>query len=118
MTIVALVTDLMFSSRISAEARAAEVPMKFVSSTEALRERLAAGNISLVILDLNSAGLDVSSAIAACRAAAHPPRIVGFAAHVQGDVIKAAHAAGADEVLARSAFVQKLPAILSAARQP
>ena len=42
-------------------------------------------------------------------------RTLGFVSHVQSDVIAAARQAGCDEVLARSAFTEKLPAILSAA---
>ena len=37
---------------------------------------------------------------------------VGFASHVQTDVIEAARRAGVGEVLARSAFTQRLPEIL------
>jgi hypothetical protein len=37
---------------------------------------------------------------------------VGFASHVQTDVIDAARRAGVGEVLARSAFAQRLPDIL------
>ena len=39
--------------------------------------------------------------------------IVGFASHVQTDVIEAARKAGVDDVLARSAFTQRLPEILA-----
>jgi hypothetical protein len=41
---------------------------------------------------------------------------VGFASHVQTDVIEAARRAGVGEVLARSAFTQKLAEILERAK--
>ena len=41
-------------------------------------------------------------------------RTVGFASHVQVDVISAARAAGVDDVMARSAFTQNLADILKA----
>ena len=41
--------------------------------------------------------------------------IVGYASHVQTDVIEAARKAGVDDVLARSAFTQRLPEILARA---
>ena len=41
---------------------------------------------------------------------------VGYASHVQTDVIQAARQAGVDNVLARSAFTQQLPEILGGHR--
>ena len=72
---------------------------------------------SLVILDLNNAR------IAAARhrrrhegrtRRSRRSRRVGYASHVQTDVIDAARQAGVGEVLARSAFTQQLAGILTA----
>jgi hypothetical protein len=41
---------------------------------------------------------------------------VGFASHVQTAVIEEARQAGVTEVMARSAFTQRLPELLSRAR--
>jgi hypothetical protein len=41
---------------------------------------------------------------------------VGYASHIQTDVIEAARLAGVDEVMARSAFTARLPEILAAGR--
>ena len=41
-------------------------------------------------------------------------RTVGYASHVQVDVIDAARAAGVDDVLPRSAFTMRLAEILAA----
>jgi hypothetical protein len=38
--------------------------------------------------------------------------VIAFGAHVQGAALVAARAAGADRVLARSAFVNALPGLL------
>ena len=43
---------------------------------------------------------------------------VGYASHVQTDVINAARQAGVGEVLARSAFTQQLADILTRHREP
>src|SRR5215212_5739059 len=40
-------------------------------------------------------------------------RTVGFLSHVQGDLALAAREAGCDRVMARSAFVENLPGVLS-----
>jgi hypothetical protein len=45
-------------------------------------------------------------------------RTLGYVSHVQTDVIAAARAAGVDEVLARSAFSERLGQILSASSTP
>ena len=72
---------------------------------------------SLVIFDLNSSRLAPMEVIAAMKA--DPAlqaviRTLGYVSHVQTDVIAAARAAGIDEVLARSAFSERLGQILSA----
>ena len=68
-----------------------------------------------MLLDLNAAPLAPIETIARLKGdadlAAIP--IVGFVSHVQADVIAAARAAGIDEVMARSAFVTRLPELLS-----
>lgn len=112
--IIAAVDDLMFASKISAAARRAGVDVVFVKSLDELRSA-AAGDAALLILDLNSRRTDPLATVAAIRrddALAHL-RTVGFVSHVQGDLVAAARKAGVDEVLARSAFVERLPEILS-----
>jgi CheY-like chemotaxis protein len=73
---------------------------------------------SLVILDLNNPRTDPLGIVAAMKAdpALADVPTIGFASHVQTDVIEAARRAGVAEVMARSAFTQKLPEILSRAR--
>jgi CheY-like chemotaxis protein len=67
-----------------------------------------------VILDLNNPRTDPLGTVESMKAdpalAAVPT--VGFASHVQTDVIEAARRAGVDDVMARSAFAQNLPEIL------
>lgn len=43
---------------------------------------------------------------------------IGYCAHVDSDLMDEAAAAGFDEVLARSAFFRRLPAILAGAETP
>jgi CheY-like chemotaxis protein len=104
----------MFASRIKAAASRLGVTVSFPkSAAEALADmRLEAP--SLVILDLNSARLDPMGMLAAMR---HDPALaaiptVGFVSHVRADVIDAARQAGVGEVMARSAFAERLPEIL------
>lgn len=110
---LALVTDLIFSTKIKSTAASMGAEVKMVRSLEKLDERLAAAHDDLVIVDLNAEGVDVLEVIRHCLAAPHQPRIVTYASHVQADLITAARQAGAHEVMARSAFVEKLPALLA-----
>ena len=76
---------------------------------------------SLLILDLNSAALAPIETLAALKADAELAgiRTLGFVSHVDTARIQAAREAGADQVMARSAFAGQLAEILLAgAGQP
>ena len=109
-----LVTDLIFSTQITSTASSLGVQVKVVRTLEKLRERLETGIDRAALIDLNADGVDVIDAIQLCRQSPHRPRIIAYVSHVRADLIQAARSAGADEVMARSAFVEKLPAILTA----
>lgn len=69
----------------------------------------------LLLVDLDAGWLDAPAVISELRrdpATAAVP-IVAFSSHVQRDAMAAARAAGADEVLARSAFLHRLPGLLA-----
>jgi CheY-like chemotaxis protein len=111
-TVVAVVNDLMFGSRIRSAAQQAGVTALFVGAASDLMARAAGAD--LVLLDLETRWLDAPGTIAALKAAettASVP-VVAFGSHVDGDALTAAREAGADRVLARSAFVKLLPALL------
>ncbi len=111
--VVALVSDLIFATKIKSTAEAAGVDVQVVATLEALSERLDGRPDALVLIDLDGSGLDPVEAIALCRRRDPPPRTIAFGPHVRSDLFAAAHRAGAGEVLARSAFVKRLPAILT-----
>lgn len=113
--VVCAVDDLMFSVKISSAARAVNAAVAFERSPEALLARVRADKPSLVIFDLNSSRLAPIETIRAMKAddSLRGTRTLGYVSHVQADVIAAARAAGCDEVLARSAFSDRLAAILS-----
>jgi DNA-binding NarL/FixJ family response regulator len=111
--IIALVTDLIFTTKIRSTAAAVGAPIRLIRSTSDLPVAAAGNPVGLVILDLNAAGLDVASAVAAARALPGSPRVVAYLSHVQTDLAVAARAAGADEILARSTFTARLPALLA-----
>jgi CheY-like chemotaxis protein len=110
-TVVAVVPDLMFASKIRGAAVQAGVAVVFVRSAPELLERAAGAR--LVLLDLETRWLDAGTAIRALKQEANAARVVAFASHVLGEILTAARGAGADRVLARSAFVRELPDLLN-----
>jgi PleD family two-component response regulator len=113
--ILVAVDDLMFSSRISTAAKAAGVPIRFTRSPESVLAAARTEKPARVILDLNSARVRPLEIVAALKAdpdLAQVP-LVGFVSHVDTATIEAARKAGVDRILARSAFVEQLPAVLS-----
>lgn len=116
--ILAAVDDLLFSSKIRTTAKGLGLELAFARTPDAVvaeAERLAP---QLVIFDLNSERVQALEAIS--RLKADPDlraiRVVGFVSHVDAPRIAAARAAGADEVMPRSAFAANLAEILTSAR--
>jgi len=108
----------MFGSRIRGAAEQAGVAVGFARNADLLEELAATAD--LVLLDLDTRWLDAPALIRKLRegsATADVP-VVAFAAHVNRDAIQAARAAGADRVLARSAFVRLLPELLRGGALP
>lgn len=66
---------------------------------------------TLLIVDLDAE--DALEAIALAAGASPRPRIVAFVSHVRAELASEARRAGADEVMARSAFVTRLPALVA-----
>lgn len=115
--ILCVVDDLMFSSKIVAAAKAVEADVAFEKQPAKVLPRIRESKPSLVIFDLNSSRLKPLEAIAAIKADTElrGTRTLGYVSHVQSDVIAAARKAGCDEVLARSAFSDRLGDILTGA---
>ena len=113
--IVCVVDDLIFSIKISTAAKQLGVPMYFERSRERVLQTIREKHPALVIFDLNSAKLAPMEAIEAMKADPTLRSIptLGYVAHVDTATITAARAAGIDQVLARSAFSDKLGEILT-----
>ncbi len=115
--ILAVLDDLMFTSKIKTTAGQLGVSVAFARSADAALADMRKSLPSLVILDLNNARTNPLGIVAGMKQdpALASIRTVGYASHVQVDVINAARQAGVDEVMARSAFTQNLADILSRA---
>jgi PleD family two-component response regulator len=113
--ILAVLDDLMFTSKIKTTASQLGVTVAFVRSADAALAEMRKAPPSLLILDLNNPRTNPLAIVAGMKADAALASIptVGYASHVQTDVIDAARQAGVDQVLARSAFTQHLAQILA-----
>ena len=112
--IVAAVDDLLFSSKIRTVAKQVGAELTFARTPDEILQKLREERPSLLLVDLNSAKADPIATINAIRSdnQLSTVRILGFASHVHVDLIQSARAAGADEILPRSAFAARLPEIL------
>jgi hypothetical protein len=111
LSILALVRDLIFSTKITTTARANGVEVKIVRDPV----KLAGETGRLLLVDLN---LDGAIEAAAAWQRAQMGKVVGFVSHVDAETTAAARAAGLRHVMARSRFVQVLPQLLAGEGPP
>ncbi len=105
--VAAFVNDLLFQSKLRAVSAHTGADVRFFRDAA----DPAIGEATMAIVDLDAPG--APKAVAELVAAWPGLRIVGFVSHVHAERIKEARAAGATDVMARSAFVTALPALLA-----
>lgn len=111
--IIAVVEDMIFLAKIRQTACQLNLSVEAVSP-EALENSLARDGASAVLLDLNHRS---GRALEVIHSLKREPKtrgvpLIAFLSHVQGELAKAARAAGCDTILARSAFSRQLPVLL------
>ena len=105
--VLVLVRDLMFSSRISAAARAGGIQVSMLRDAVELAATTPGCRL---IVDLNQPGA-LESALQWKRATSG--EVIGFISHVDAETIAHARAGGIDRVLPRSRFVEMIPELLT-----
>jgi PleD family two-component response regulator len=117
--ILAILDDLLFTSKIKTTAAQLGIQVAFARSSNAALAEMRSRTPALVIFDLNNPRTDPLGTLRSMKAdpvlAGIPT--VGYASHVQVDVIDAAKQAGVGDVMARSAFSQRLNEILERGRR-
>ena len=108
--VLGVLDDLLFTVKIADAAKRNGLQTQFVK-TEIDALAAAAERPMLVILDLNANSVDPIGLIAKLKELGKIP-VIAFVSHVQGELKQRAHEAGADMVMARSAFSTNLPQIL------
>jgi len=112
-SVLVIISDLIFRSKIDEAARRAGVPLRVAKSPEQLERHLGNATPAVVLMDLEMEGVDTPAMLSRLRSnteAAKVP-VIGFAGHTNVEVIHAARADGV-QVMARSAFVAQLPAMM------
>ncbi|MDE3196862.1 MAG: response regulator [Acidobacteriota bacterium] len=111
--IIAVMTDLFFSVKISDIAKRFGMPVEFVKDKATALEKIKA-KPSVVIFDLNCDAAEPIELIKAIKGDPETKRVstIGFVSHVQTDLKMLAQQSGCDMVVARSVFAQNLPDIL------
>jgi DNA-binding response OmpR family regulator len=100
----------MFATRLRDAARHFGHDCDMVGKAADVADRL--DGTDLVVIDLMVPGGGALEAVGAARAAG--VTVVAYGEHVRADVLQAARDAGADDVLTRSEFSRRLPALLGA----
>lgn len=113
--VLVAVDDLLFSSKIRTVAKQVGVEVTFARTPAEIVEKARAAQPALIIFDLDCAKTEPVATIAMLKAEAALAGIptLGFASHVHTALISAARKAGAEQVLARSAFAGNLAEILT-----
>jgi PleD family two-component response regulator len=112
--ILAVVEDLLFTVKISDAAKRAGLDVEFVKSERDVIDKATSEKPLLIILDLNFNAVQPLKLISTLKGNGEMKRIslIGYLSHVQGELKQQAQEAGANIVMARSAFSQNLPQIL------
>jgi len=112
--ILAVVEDLLFTVKISDAAKRAGLEVEFVKSERDVIEKATSEKPLLIILDLNFSAVQPLKLITKLKGNSEIKQIslIGYLSHVQGELKQQAQEAGANIVMARSAFSQNLPQIL------
>lgn len=114
--VLCVIDDLIFSIKISTAAKRLGADVYFERRAEHVVTQIRERRPSLVVFDLNSRTLDPLAAIRHLKGdpELQTIRTLGYVSHVDSDTIVAARDAGIDQVMARSAFSERLGEILTA----
>ena len=112
--ILAVLEDLLFTVKINDAAKRAGLEVEFVKSERDVIEKAAQEKPLLIILDLNFSAVQPLNLISQVKNNSETKQIsvIGYLSHVQGELKQQAQEAGANIVMARSAFSQNLQQIL------
>ncbi|MEX1254800.1 MAG: hypothetical protein WEE64_10705 [Dehalococcoidia bacterium] len=107
--ILAVISDLMFQSRVSEQARVLGYEIAVLDTAATLDAAFDPPPI-LVVLDLHVTGVDWQRAAALAKERDVP--VLAFGRHTEAELLRDARDAGCDRVVPRSVFVEELPQLI------
>ena len=115
-TVISVVDDMFFASKIRAVAEAAGVQISFPRSVDAVVSKARETKPGLIVVDLHNQRIDPVALARALKSDEdlRSIRLLGFFSHVQTDLKNSALSAGFDEVIPRSVFTRDLAQLLTA----
>ena len=115
-TVISVVDDMFFASKIRAVAEAASVEISFPRSQEAVVSKARETKPGLIVVDLHNQRIDPVALARELKAdeELRGIRLLGFFSHVQTELKSNALSAGFDDVIPRSVFARDLEQILTA----
>jgi CheY-like chemotaxis protein len=115
-TVISVVDDMFFASKIRAVAEAAGLEISFPRSLEAVVSKARETKPGLIVVDLHNQRIDAVALAHELKAdeELQAIKLLGFFSHVQTELQRNAIAAGYDRVIPRSVFARDLGQILTA----
>ena len=114
-TVIAVVDDMFFVSKIRATGKALGMIVKFPRTAEAFRATVSEETPNLIVVDLHNQKMnpfELATEVKADERFKDVP-LLGFFSHVQVDLQRQAGNAGYDQILPRSLFARDLANILA-----
>lgn len=114
-TVVAVVDDMFFISKIRETAKALGIVVLFPRTGDALRQTIAQESPNLILVDLHNSKTDPFALAEELKGNDRMKEVplVAFFSHVATEVRQKALNAGFDEILPRSLFARDLAGILA-----
>lgn len=115
-TVISVVDDMFFASKIRAVAESAGVEISFPRNVEAVVSKARETKPGLILVDLHNQRIDPIALARELKADEdlRSIKLLGFFSHVQTELQRNAMAAGFDQVIPRSVFARDLAEILTA----
>ena len=115
-TVISVVDDMFFASKIRAVAEAAGVVLSFPRSVEAVVSKARETKPGLIVVDLHNQRIEPVALARALKSdeELRGIKLLGFFSHVQTELQRNALGAGFDQVIPRSVFARDLPNLLTA----
>lgn len=112
--VIAFVEDIFYTAKIRETARAASRDVRFVRDPAGLERRLTGPAPAMVIVDLTAEHMRPMEMLRRIKDHAEwrTARIVAYSSHARAELMEEANQLGADVVLPKAGFTQKLSEIL------